>query len=150
MKKLLSIVLTIAMLASMLSVPMVAGAKAYPTIDLSSGFVADASFGNANVTETAVYGIAGKAANDESVKLTPTYKTSMYNLTHLEEIYFENGKHMEGYLVAEFNLMIPDASYLKEFFFALSSNQARLTNDVTPKLKIGQWNHLRMVYWADN
>ena len=152
MKKLLSIVLTIAMLASMLSVPMVAGAKAYPTIDLSSGFVADASFTNSGLTESAAYGIAGKAASDESVKMTENANvwTSWYQYKHGEELYFENAEPMEGYLVVELNFMAPDAAYLKEFIFGISTNQQRMTVNPTSKIKIGQWNHMRMVYWADS
>ncbi|MBQ7901516.1 MAG: DUF4886 domain-containing protein [Clostridia bacterium] len=153
MKKLVSIVLTIAMLASVLSVPMVAGAKSYTAIDLSSGFVADSSLSAINCKEAAVYGIAGKAADDESVMLTENSnsQTGWYEYNHGEEIYLENGEPMTGYLVAELNFMAPDANYLKEFIFGLSGNQARMTVNPTTQIaaNIGKWNHLRMVYWAD-
>lgn len=152
MKKLLSLVLTIAMLASMLSVPMTAVAKSYSDIDLRSGFAADTSFVN-NCTETAVYGIAGKDASDESVAVKEHANTwtSWYQYNHGEELYFENGEPMEGYLVVELNFMAPDADYLEEFIFGLSNNQARMTANPTAKIKknIGKWNHMRMVYWAD-
>ena len=127
MKKLLSIVLTIAMLASMLSVPMVAGAKAYTTVDLSSGFVADTTFSNSNMKEAAAYGIAGKDAADESMMLTENSNvwTSWYSYNHGEEIYLENGQPMTGYLVMELNFMIPSTSKFSSWFFGLSTNQAR-------------------------
>ncbi|MBQ8525975.1 MAG: DUF4886 domain-containing protein [Clostridia bacterium] len=152
MKRFLSIILTVSMLLSMMSVPMMAGAKAYSAIDLSSGFVADTSLSIANAKETAVYGIAGKGASDESVMITENANnwTSWYTYDHGEEIYFENGEPMTGYLVAELNFMAPDAAYLKEFIFGLSTNQARLTNDSTKSINIGEWNHIRMVYWADD
>ena len=72
MKRILSIVLTLAMLMTMMSVPMMASAKAYSSIDLSSGFVADTSFSIVNGTESAAYGIAGKDASDVSVMITET------------------------------------------------------------------------------
>ena len=152
MKKWLSFVLTITMLASMMSVPMAVGAQSYAEIDLSSGFVADTSFAN-NCTESAVYGIAGKDAADESVGIKEYANTwtSWYQYNHGEELYLENGEHMEGYLVAELNFMAPDADYLAEFIFGVSTNQARMTVNPTAALKAnpGRWNHLRMVYWAD-
>ncbi len=154
MKKLLSIVLTITILASMLSVPMVVGAKTYTTINLSDGFVADSSFSNAGLTEVAEYGVGGKDANDESAKLTETsnIQTSWYQYDHGEEIYFENGQPMTGYLVVELNLFT-NANNFRYFFFGLSTNQARMSEEVDMTkygLKKGQWNHIRMVYWANN
>ena len=150
MKRLLSIVLTIAMLMSMMSVPMMTSADAYPNLNLSSGFEADTSLGK-NGSKTAVYGIAGKASTDESMMFTENQNTwtSWMYYEHGEEIYFDNGKPMTGYLVAELNFMAPDKQWLAEYFFGLSGNQARMTENVTSKIEIGKWNHIRMVYWAD-
>ena len=148
MKRVLSIILTLAMLMSMMSVPMMVSAQSY--IDLSSGFASDTSLGS-NGSKTSAYGIAGKASTDESLMLTEgnnTWTSWMY-YEHNEEIYFENGQPMTGYLVAELNFMAPDSQWLAEYFFGLSGNQARMTADITKTIQIGKWNHLRMVYWAD-
>lgn len=154
MKKLLSIVLTIAMLASMMSVPMVAGAKTHPTINLNSGFMADNLLKVSNGTKSVEYGIAGKDAADESLLLTETNNTwvSMLSYDHGEEIYFENGAPMSGYLVWEANFMPLSTSKFNSFFVALSNNQARLSQDMTTKngLVLDKWNHVRVVYWADS
>lgn len=154
MKRFLSIILTFTMLMSMMSVSMLASAKVYPSIELSSGFASDTIFGVSGGKKAAVYGIGGKASNDESLMMTENAnaQTSWLEYKHGEEIYFEDGKPMTGYLVAELNFLAPDAAYMKEFIFGLSGNQQRITQSVTttiPSFRINQWNHLMMVYYAN-
>ncbi|MBQ8525890.1 MAG: leucine-rich repeat protein [Clostridia bacterium] len=158
MKKLISVVLTLAMLLSM-SVPMLANASAWPgsdamyTLDDAEGFSAVTTSGSPMMQSKAaietVSGFLGKDTDDYSAKITESAASDKYYYLaykHGEEIYLEDGKPMEGYLVVDLNFYSDDSGF-GFFRFGLSANQVPMTSDISAKsLRAGQWNHLRMVY----
>ena len=153
MKRILSIIITVAMLMSSIG----AFAAAYPA-DKASAYVLDSSFDGKEHGDivysingaTNVTGVYGKAADDVSGLFAEGSESAYYYLEykHGEPIYLDNGAELDGYLVVEYNFKPVD----NDFVFAqiaVSTRQHSVSEQIRPTTSgynIYGWNHVKWVY----
>ena len=153
MKRILSIILTMAMLLTSIS----AFAIAYPA-DRANADVLDSNFAQATIGNfkssvgnggVNVSGMFGKSADDVSGLYedgTGAYYYIRY--IHGEPIYMDNGAELEGKLVVEFNFK-PVNNDFKFAQIAISERQRNASEQITPETKGYNpygWNHVKWVY----
>ena len=155
MKRILSIILVIAMLTSM---SISAFADAYPEFDdaltLTEGFDITSSTTPYAISgasaKKVVTGVYGKEANDESVLITEGENQKYFYISHKhgESIYLDGGKELEGYLVVDFNFKLTDND-IKFVQAAVSGRQHPLSHAIStssPGYNHIGWNNVRAVY----
>ena len=154
MKKVLSIILVVAMLFSMsMSAFASAWGDSNAAVTLDSGFdfsSASTPFVLSGGTANVVKGAFGKDANDESVIITEGTGSKYFYMMHDhgEPIYLEGGSILDGYLIIEFNFkLVGDGiSFVQA---ALSGRQHSLSHKISPNTEGYNsygWNNVRVVY----
>ena len=154
MKRILSIILTVAMLLTSIN----AFAVAYPA-DKADAYVLDSEFAQQTVGNfksslskggTNVSGMYGKAADDVSGLYAESAGGKYYYIAyhHNEPIYMDNGSELDGKLVLEFNFKAVN----NDFTFAqiaISNRQRTGSEQINPKTAGYNpygWNHVKWVY----
>lgn len=155
MKRILSILVVIAMLFSM---SISSFAAAYPeqenALILNSEFDITSSSTpfalNGASGKEVVKGVFGKDADDESVLITEGANQAYFYVSHDhgEPIYMDNGAPLNGYLVVDFNFKLA-SNDIKFVQLAVSNRQHNLSEQIDTNdegYNFFGWNNVRVVY----
>lgn len=154
MKRILSIILTVAMLLTSINVFAIGYSADRASADVLDSEFAQQTIGNFKSSTgkggVNVSGMFGKDADDVSGLYTEGENGKYYYIQYMhgEPIYMDNGAELDGKMVVEFNFKAVN----NDFVFAqiaISTRQRNASEQITPST-VGYnpygWNHVKWVY----